>query len=343
MTTEVSAILVTCDRLLGEIGRRDHMFGWLRTPSADGTQWLAVDAYYPSNRLVVLCGQPEGEAAQLCSELIPAHGLRLLRIEPHDLPDDPAARRAALERTIAELGPAERSSGQLPTRERPIARAVSLMPQPAAQPVVRRRVGESRAAATARGARFVASRQGPGEPRRPAEPESVTHPRSKTPFPAGGVPAPARAVGYGPLVRRPPATQVSRQRAKRPVRARQVAQPQPLPAPGLLVGLALIVILCLEMFLGVADLALSAGHVLLAFGIALDACSRALGTIAAQRVRRANWVWACAILGSPAVLAFALYGSEEEVAAEPAPLAGLLSLLACGAVGLYLVASLLHL
>lgn len=394
MTTEVSAILVICDRLVGEIGRRDHMFGWLRAPASNGTQWVAVDSYYPSNRLVVLRGGRASEETHLCSELIPAHGLRLLWIEPSELPDDAAGLSAVLERRIAELGPAQRSSGQLPMRERPIARAVSLMPQPATQPVVRRRMGESRAAATARGARFVASRHGAtaAQPRSrtppsggdsasealpvsyEAEPQDQAYVGSELATPpaeggedrspvsdtsnVAGQPAPVAAHGAwprepGPLlpvrrapprgVRRAPATPGSRQRVPAHVRSRRTVERQPLPAPGLLVGLALIVILCLEMFLGVADLALSAGHVLLAFGIALDACSRALGTIAAQRAHRPNWVWGCAIIGSPAVLAFALYGSDEQAAAEPAPLAGLLSLLACGAIALYLLARLLNL
>ncbi len=325
MTTEVSAILVTCDRLLAEIGRRDHMFGWLRLPAAEGMQWITVDSYYPGNRLVVLCGPRDSEEASLCSELIPAHGLRLLELDPAALPEDAVGRRAELERRIAELGPVTRPSGQLATRERPAVRAASLMPQPAARPVVRRPVGEARAAAAARGARFVASPLLRSAPARPA-----------SRVPSRPVPRPVTRERAAPAHLPPP-------RTARPVRSRQGLPAQPLPAPGLLVGLALIAILCLEMFLGVADLALSAGHVLLAFGIALDACARALGTIAAQRARRSDWVWGCAIIGSPAVLMFALYGSEEQVVAEPAPLAGLLSVLALGAIGIFLIAQLLHL
>jgi hypothetical protein len=316
MTTEVSGILLACDRLLGEIGRRDHMFGWLRRPSSVATEWLTVDAYYPGNRLVVLCRPRDPEDAALCAERIPAHGLRLLEIGPHELPEDPAGRRAWLERRLAELDPVTRPTGQLATRERPAIRAASLWPQPAAQPVVRRPVGEARAAAAARGARAAATVR------------------------SSRVLAPAVATPREP--RRPVTAGLSPQRVARPVQRRPAVEHPLRPAPGLFVGLALIAILCVEMFLGVAVLALSSGHILLAFGLALDACARALGTIAAQRAHRLDWVWSCALIGSPAVLMFALYGSEEPVAAEPAPLAGLLSLLALLAVGIFLIGQLLH-
>ena len=38
-----SAILATCDRLLDEVGRRRHMFAWLRAPGSSVGEWLAVD------------------------------------------------------------------------------------------------------------------------------------------------------------------------------------------------------------------------------------------------------------------------------------------------------------
>src|SRR5690349_20966326 len=75
-----ASIVDDCDRLLGEVGRRQHRFGWLRVPDADTDQWLAVDAYYPSNRLVVLCREPPTLHDALYQELIAAHGLRLLLV-----------------------------------------------------------------------------------------------------------------------------------------------------------------------------------------------------------------------------------------------------------------------
>jgi hypothetical protein len=90
----------------------------------------------------------------------------------------------------------------------------------------------------------------------------------------------------------------------------------------------LVLVLSTEMFLGVVVVALPAGLVLLAFGIALDACARALGTIAAARGGSRAWAWGCVAVGSPAVIVFALSKGSDQVPVEPAPLASLLSLLA---------------
>ena len=83
------AILDLCDRLLDEVGRRQHLFSWLREPGAGTDEWLAVDAYYPARRLVVLCRDADGEHDTLFDELIPAHGLGLLRVELDALGPDP--------------------------------------------------------------------------------------------------------------------------------------------------------------------------------------------------------------------------------------------------------------
>jgi hypothetical protein len=76
-----------CDRLLGEIGRREHRFAWLRTPGSDGQEWLAVDAYYPGNRVVICCSA-DPEARALCAQLVPANGLHLVTIVPTELGGD---------------------------------------------------------------------------------------------------------------------------------------------------------------------------------------------------------------------------------------------------------------
>ena len=39
-----ATILGMCDRLLGEVGRRRHMFAWLRVPGSASEEWLPVDA-----------------------------------------------------------------------------------------------------------------------------------------------------------------------------------------------------------------------------------------------------------------------------------------------------------
>jgi hypothetical protein len=67
---------------------------------------------------------------------------------------------------------------------------------------------------------------------------------------------------------------------------------------------------------------------LLGLAIALEACSRVLGTIAAERAGRRGWALACAIVGAPAVAWFALLRPSGRIEAEPAPLAGLLAVLA---------------
>src|SRR5437588_8973751 len=99
----VSTILATCDRLLDEVGRRRHMFAWLRVPGTSAGEWLAVDAYYPRARLVVMCGPTEGPHGALYRELIPSHGLGLLMLDPAALGDDPAAAEAAIAAKVFDL------------------------------------------------------------------------------------------------------------------------------------------------------------------------------------------------------------------------------------------------
>jgi hypothetical protein len=335
MTTDALAILAACDRVLGEIGRRDHMFGWLRVPDADPPQWLSVDAYYPGNRLIALCGGHSEEVSRLCAGRAPTHGLRLLELAPGEL-DDSEGLDGALERHLAELPPVVRPSGSLPDREGPGVRAASLLPQPATPPVVRHRVGESRAAATARGARFVATHDPPA----PAgvidrQPAGAGLADPKTAPGAAATPPPVRRP-TPPPVRRPTPPPVRRPApARRPAAATAQAPSRPrrtLQVPAVLVGLVVIAVLCLELYYGVARFALGGGHVLLAFGLALDCCARALGTVSARRAGKNDWMWSSALIGSPAVAMFALYAGEGEPPPEPGPLAGMLSLSACAAV-----------
>jgi hypothetical protein len=97
---------------------------------------------------------------------------------------------------------------------------------------------------------------------------------------------------------------------------------------GVLAGIALAGVLVAEVYAGVARAGLDSGHVLLAFGLALDVCSRALGTLAAGRARSSEWAWWCALGGSPVVVSFALFQRDGPVRTEPAPLAGLIGVLA---------------
>jgi hypothetical protein len=97
---------------------------------------------------------------------------------------------------------------------------------------------------------------------------------------------------------------------------------------GVGLGLTVLAVLVVEVYLGVEVAGLEDGQVVLAFGLALDACSRALGTIAAARAGQEAWAWGCAIGGSPGVAAFALFQRSGPVSIEPAPLAGVIGLLA---------------
>jgi hypothetical protein len=262
-------ILSMCDRVLCEVGRRSHMFGWLRAPgpsagaeappsgAADHRQWLAVDAYYPRSRLVVMCRPSPGRHEALYRELIPAHGLGLLTLDPVALGDDPQAVEAALARRILDLKHVPRRS----------VRNLSTAPVSSQAPV-------SSHAPTSRA----------------TDPEATKWTRvsvERTPV--------SPAVEHG---------------------------------LGVLAGLALTVLLVAELCLAVVVVGLQAGRPVLGLAIALEACSRGLGTVAAERAGERGWASACAIGGSPAVAWFALAPREGRGHAEPAPLAGLLAVLA---------------
>jgi len=96
---------------------------------------------------------------------------------------------------------------------------------------------------------------------------------------------------------------------------------------GMIVGLALAAMLIAEVYLDVVYV-FGSGRVVLAFAIALEACSRALGTVAATRAGQRGWACACAIGGAPIVAWFAFLRPSGRVEVEPAPLAGLLAGLA---------------
>jgi hypothetical protein len=301
----VPAILLMCDRLLDEIGRRHHLFAWLRRPGGPDQGWVPVDAYYPGNRLVVVCrNTPEADDA-LFDELVPAHGLRLLRLFGSDLGTDSAQAALALQRRIAELGPAPARPVEAPADNRLPSRSGSWLPRipPAPEPLAPRRVGQSEAAAAERGARFVAAHR--IEPARLSAAHTV-EPVRRTPDRAARRPAPA------------PRTRAAAERQRE----------DGTQALAIVTGLALVAIVCGELYLGIARAGIRGGHVLLALGVALDACSRALGTIAARRAKRPDWEWGCALVGCPVVISFALFQRTGPVRVEPAPLAGFVAVVA---------------
>jgi len=324
---EVAEIIGMCDRIVGEPGRRRHLFGWLKAPDAGAEQWLVVDSYYPASRLVVVCrADPPGPDDHLYGELVPQRGLRLLLLTPAELGDDRPRAEARLRELIAATGPAPPRIREAPDgpSESPVARAMaSLALPPVVAPPERRRVSAGQAAAAERGARFVAAHRANGNGR-----------ANGTPPVAPRVP-PRTAAHQHPQPRQTPALRAAP--APRPRPRPTSPGPTRLHADDLALGAALVLIVFVEVYVLVVRTALDQDRLLLAFGVALDAGARSLGTVAAARVGRLRWAWACAIGGSPVVAAFALFQSEGPVATEPAPLAGLIALLATFLVALALL------
>jgi hypothetical protein len=93
----------------------------------------------------------------------------------------------------------------------------------------------------------------------------------------------------------------------------------------MVLGLGLAGVLIAEVCLDVVYV-FGAGRVPL--GFALEACSRALGTVAAAQAGERAWACACAIGGAPVVAWYALRRRPGREQVEPAPLAGLLAVLA---------------
>jgi hypothetical protein len=101
----VSVALDLCDRVLGEIGRRMHRFSWLRPPGSSIEDCLVVDAYYPGNRLVVICPEDDVQPDPMFAERVPQHGLRLLVVELSELGLERRAAEDVLVQRITALGP----------------------------------------------------------------------------------------------------------------------------------------------------------------------------------------------------------------------------------------------
>lgn len=257
----VGAILAMCDRLVGEVGRRDHRFAWLRVPGSSAGEWLAVDAYYPRSRLVVMCRPLSDPHEALYRELIPARGLGLLTLDPAALGDDPATAEAAVAAKIFDLEHVARRAAR---------------PSPAT----------GAAGASRSGANFSMA------------------------------PVSSRF----PDARRPEWTPVKVEHA--------AVTPAVEQGLGVVIGLALAVVLVAELYLGMVAVAFGAGRPLLGFAIALEACSRGLGTVAAERAGERAWAVGCAVGGAPVVAWFALAPRVRRASVEPAPLAGLLALVA---------------
>jgi hypothetical protein len=131
----IAHILNLCDRILGEPARRRHLFAWLRAPGAAADEWLPVDGYYPGNKLVVVLHSSPAPGDNVYSELVPAHGFRLLELTPDQLGGDPPQAEARLRERITALGVEPQRPRESQPRQGAVARAVaSLAPaRPVAQ------------------------------------------------------------------------------------------------------------------------------------------------------------------------------------------------------------------
>ena len=248
-----------CDHLLGEAGRRHHMFTWLRAPDAGTGEWLAVDAYYPRSRLVVMCRARPGPHDALYRELVPAHGLGLLTLDPTVLGNDREAVRRTLAAKFADLEQAPRTGRTADTADRP------------------------------------AQRERPRQTAVQAAADAADHPAPEW----------------------------------TPVKVERTSVPRGLvQAVGVLAGLAFAALLIAELYLGVIKVAFGDGRLVLGLAILLEALSRTLGTVAAERAGRRGWACTSAIVGAPVVAWAALAPRPGRIEAEPAPLAGRLAVLA---------------
>ena len=282
-----------CDQLLGEVGRRHHMFTWLRAPAADTGDWLPVDAYYPRARLVVMCRSRPGPYDALYRELVPAHGLGLLTLDPAALGNDREEVRKTLAARFSKLEDVPRGRGAR-TTARTAGRSA---PPPPAHETARGTAHE-----TARHTAHETARDSAGETARDTAGETARDPASATPPPAP---------------------------AWTPVKVERTPVPRGfVQALGVLAGLAFAALLIAEIYLAVIVVAFHAGHLVLGLAILIEALSRVGGTVAAERAGRRGWACACAIVGAPVVAWVALVPRPGRIATEPAPLAGLLAVLA---------------
>jgi hypothetical protein len=133
----------------------------------------------------------------------------------------------------------------------------------------------------------------------------------------------------------------ARSRANRAPRRPSGAAAARTPAVGGGLLIVLAAILAIEVYLDVLEVALGSGLVLLAFGIALDSCARALAAIGAARAGSQGWAWAYGLGGAPVVAWSMLLRRQAPVSVDPAPLGALLSLLASAVVTIALLALLL--
>jgi hypothetical protein len=280
MTGVVSSPIDLCDALLGEVARREHRFSWLRVPG--GEDWLAVDAYYPGNRVVVAIA-PDAEAERVCRELVPQNGLYLVVLPAAEIVQERDHLQRAVGEGLSKSGWTPRPAPQTYAAQEG---GVAALPPPAPAPSTVRTAAGTPA---------------------PSPAASAPSPGASAPSPGASAPSPAAD---------------AEQRF------------------GMLIAVLLVVVVWVEAYLGVDRLALAGNHIVLGFGLVLDACARVIGTIAAAYAGDHQAAWRALIVGSPQVAYDAYATAESTSRTEPATLAGLASVAAIAvlAAGLLLLA-----
>ena len=238
----LAEVLTLCDRHLQEVGRRNHRFGWLRSPDGGSDDaWLPVDAYYPRNRLVVLYRPRARAHDQLYRELVPGHGLRLFVLSPDELGTTPAGAERALAALLARLGPPAPPPAQA---EAPAQEALWTKVSSRAAAALQSATARSGSGGTGTGPRPAARRDSAHGARAAAQPAAADGGRSaESPSVPPGA---ARAVPRAPA---PPPS--AAERAERFLTTRAARGTRRAPAPssaesplvGIAVGLTLFLVL----------------------------------------------------------------------------------------------------
>jgi hypothetical protein len=324
VSSDLPAMLNRLDRQLGEIGRRQHRFAWLRdTRTGD---WLVLDAYYPGNRVVVLASDDAG-LLRVCEDLVPRNGLFLLTVSAGDLGSDTAE---GVKRLRARL---EIQGWRNRTEEPGGGPSVPVPPRgPAPLP------SSGPAPLPSRGPAPLPSR---GPAPLPSRGPAPLPSRGPAPLPLRGpAPLPSRGPGSGPrgaAAERSSAPVTDSEEFDVPADVR--LRPPPSPArprasatEGMGVGITLVIAVALELLVGGGVIGLGAGDYVLGFGCLLDACARVLGTIAASQAGDIDAAWTRVLFGSPA-----LWGLRESEPSDLAPVARVTAILAGVAVALGLL------
>jgi hypothetical protein len=304
---DCGAVLNRLDWQLGEISRRQHRFAWLRDPQTG--EWLAVEAYYPGNRVVVVA-RDDRALLSLCGDLVPRNGLFLVTLSAPELATDSAALAKQLRARLEIQGWVPRS--EVRRGDQPPAPAAPAGPAPVLAPApvpLLRRPSSAPAPAAAPAPAPALSNRGPS-----AElTESAHRPGADlTDLDEFDVPPDVRV---------------------RPPQPARPTKPRASEAEGVGIGITLVLAVVFELAVGGGVIGLGAGDYVLGFGFMLDACARVLGMVVASQNEDLDAAWTSVIFGS-----LALWGLEDSEHSDLAPVARVTAIIAgcVVALGLFL-------